>query len=88
MEVVINGVRYAPVTDRASNIGIAISTHNRHDVLSRAIEHHLKYLPAGALVVVFDDGSSKPVTVPDGVRLIRCDMYGALLQRRTPVSKR
>jgi len=74
MEVVIDGVRYAPVTNRASNIGIAISTHNRHDVLSRALDHQMKYLPAGALVVVIDDGSSKPVTVPDGVQLIRCDM--------------
>ncbi|MDF7648086.1 glycosyltransferase family 2 protein [Erwiniaceae bacterium L1_54_3] len=74
MKVVIDGVRYAPVTNSASNIGIAISTHNRHDVLSRALDHHLKYLPAGALVVVIDDGSSKSVTVPDGVTLIRCDM--------------
>lgn len=74
MEVVINGVRYAPASDRASNIGIAISTHNRHDVLARAIEHQLKYLPAGALVVVVDDGSSNPVSVPDGVKSIRSDM--------------
>ncbi|EJL90230.1 glycosyltransferase family 2 protein [Pantoea sp. GM01] len=74
MEVVIDGVLYVPVTSKASKIGIAISTHNRHDVLSRAIEHHLKYLPSGALVVVVDDGSSKPVTVPDGVKLIRCNM--------------
>ncbi|WP_397321938.1 glycosyltransferase family 2 protein [Pantoea agglomerans] len=74
MEVVINGVRYAPVTDRASNIGIAISTHNRHDVLSRAIEHQLKYLPAGALVVVIDDGSAKPVIAPEGVQVIRHDV--------------
>jgi len=74
MEVVINGVSYAPVSDRASSIGIAISTHNRHDVLARAIEHQLKYLPAGALVVVVDDGSSVPVAVPDGVKLIRSDM--------------
>ncbi|MCX0499725.1 glycosyltransferase family 2 protein [Erwinia billingiae] len=74
MEVVIDGVRYAPVTIRASNIGIAISTHNRHEILSRALDHQLKHLPAGALVVVIDDGSSKPVIVPDGVKLISCDM--------------
>lgn len=74
MEVMIDGVRYAPVTNRALNIGVAISTHNRHDVLSRSLNHHLKYLPAGALVVVIDDGSPNPVVVPDGVRLIRCDM--------------
>lgn len=70
----IDGVRYAPVTERASNIGIAISTHNRHDVLSRALDHHLKFLPAGVLVVVIDDGSAKPVTVPEGVRVIRHDV--------------
>jgi GT2 family glycosyltransferase len=71
MDVVIDGVRYGPVANHASNIGIAITTHNRHEVLSRALEHHLKYLPAGALVVVIDDGSEKPVTVPDDIRLIR-----------------
>ncbi|WP_158785432.1 glycosyltransferase family 2 protein [Pantoea sp. BAV 3049] len=74
MDVLIEGVRYIPANNRASNIGIAISTHNRHEVLSRALDHHLKNLPAGAQVVVIDDGSSTPVTVPDGVRLIRCEM--------------
>jgi len=67
----INGVRYAPVMEQASSIGIAISTHNRHDVLSSTLEHQLKFLPAGALLVVIDDGSSKPVTAPVGVRVIR-----------------
>ena len=43
-------------------------------MLDKALEHQLKHLPTGALVVVIDDGSSKPVTVPAGVRLIRCDM--------------
>lgn len=74
MDVVIDGVTYAPIGKGGGVIGIAISTHNRHDVLSRSLDHHLKYLPAGALVVVIDDGSSKPVTVPDGVQLIRYDM--------------
>ncbi|WP_034913018.1 glycosyl transferase [Erwinia sp. 9145] len=73
MDVVIDGVRYAPVTNRTSNIGIAISTHNRHDVLVSAMNQHLKHLPVGAQVVVIDDGSSKPVIVPDGVKLIRQD---------------
>ncbi|PIJ49191.1 MULTISPECIES: glycosyltransferase family 2 protein [unclassified Erwinia] len=73
MQVTIDGVQYAPVSARASNIGIAITTHNRHDVLSRSLEQQLKYLPAGALVVVIDDGSANPVTVPDGVKLIRHD---------------
>ncbi|WP_277971762.1 glycosyltransferase family 2 protein [Pantoea agglomerans] len=74
MNVVIDGVKYAPITQQASNIGIAISTHNRHDVLFRALEHHLKHLPVGALVVVIDDGSAKPVTVPEGVSVIRHDV--------------
>ncbi|WIL43101.1 glycosyltransferase family 2 protein [Pantoea agglomerans] len=73
MEVMIDGVRYTPVTERVSNIGIAISTHNRHDILSRSLEHQLKFLPAGALVVVIDDGSAKPVAVPGGVRVIRLE---------------
>ncbi|MEW5290303.1 glycosyltransferase family 2 protein [Erwinia papayae] len=73
MDVMIDGVRYSPLTSRASNIGIAITTHNRHDVLSRALDHQLKHLPAGAVVVVIDDGSTKPVTVPDGVKLIRSE---------------
>lgn len=73
MDVIIDGVRYAPTGDHASRVGIAISTHNRHEVLQRALEHHLKHLPAGALVVVVDDGSAIPVTVPDGVMVIRCE---------------
>lgn len=71
MEVLINGINYTPATEQSSKIGIAISTHNRHDVLSRALEHQLKFLPAGALVVVIDDGSAKPVAAPEGVRVIR-----------------
>lgn len=74
MEVVIDGVPYAPAAQQRSNIGIAITTHNRQAVLDKALEHQLRYLPPGALVVVIDDGSAKPVSVPDGVRLIRCDM--------------
>ena len=73
MDVIIDGVRYAPTGDHACRIGIAISTHNRHEVLQQALEHHLKHLPAGALIVVIDDGSAIPVTVPDGVMVIRCE---------------
>lgn len=73
MEVVINGVAYAPAAQQRSKIGIAITTHNRQSVLDKALEHHLMFLPVGALMVVIDDGSSKLVTVPKGVRLIRCE---------------
>lgn len=74
MQVTIDGVPYAPVCNTTtSRIGIAISTHNRAGVLSQALEHQLRHLPSGALVVVVDDGSQPPAVVPDGVRLIRHD---------------
>jgi glycosyltransferase involved in cell wall biosynthesis len=55
----------------SSRIGIAITTHQRADVLKRALEQHMKHLPAGALVVVVDDGSKPAAVVPDGVQLLR-----------------
>lgn len=74
MQVTIDGVPYAPVCKPAnSRIGIAISTHNRAGVLSQALVHQLRYLPAGALVVVVDDGSKPPAVVPDRLKLIRHD---------------
>jgi len=71
MQVTINGVQYAPACLTSSRIGIAITTHNRPDVLKRAIEQHMKHLPAGALLVVIDDGSKPAAVVPDGVQLLR-----------------
>ncbi len=71
MQVTIDGVPYAPASVASSRIGIAITTHNRADVLKRAIEQHQKHLPAGALVVVIDDGSKPAAVVPDGVQLLR-----------------
>jgi hypothetical protein len=71
MEVLINGVRFISEGDNKVRIGIAITTHNRHEVLKRAIEQHMKHLPSGALVVVIDDGSSPAAIVPDGVKLVR-----------------
>lgn len=71
MQVTIDGVPYAPACAISSRIGIAITTHNRPDVLKRAIEQHMKHLPAGALVVVVDDGSNPAATVPDDILLIR-----------------
>jgi|GEM_PF-2395458 len=71
MQVIINGVTYVPACASASRIGIAITTHNRPDVLKRAIEQHTKHLPIGALVVVIDDGSKPAAVVPDGVQLLR-----------------
>lgn len=71
MQVTIDGVPFVPACASASRIGIAITTHNRSDVLNRAIEQHIKHLPAGALVVVIDDGSKPAAVVPDGVQLLR-----------------
>ncbi|WP_423739780.1 glycosyltransferase family 2 protein, partial [Enterobacter hormaechei] len=71
MQVTIDGVPYAPACAIVSRIGIAITTHNRADVLKRAIEQHQKHLPAGALVVVVDDGSKPAAVVPHGVQLLR-----------------
>jgi hypothetical protein len=71
MQVTIDGVQYAPVCSASARIGIAISTHQRTDVLKRALEHHLNHLPDGALVVVIDDGSNPAAIVPDGVQLLR-----------------
>ncbi|MGJ7655079.1 glycosyltransferase family 2 protein [Escherichia coli] len=71
MLVTIDGVPYAPVSDSRATIGIAITTHNRPDVLKRAIEQQMKHLPSGALVVVIDDGSKPAAVVPDLVHLLR-----------------
>ncbi|VVA47931.1 Glycosyl transferase family 2 [Serratia ficaria] len=72
MQVIINGIPYEPANKQAfSRIGIAISTHQRPEVLSRSISQHMKHLPPGALVVVVDDGSVPAAVVPEGVKLIR-----------------
>ena len=73
MEVLISGVRFVPECANSSRIGIAITTHNRPEVLKRAIEQHMKHLPSGALVVVIDDGSKPPAVVPANVKLFRHD---------------
>ncbi|ECD1676317.1 glycosyltransferase family 2 protein [Salmonella enterica subsp. enterica serovar Herston] len=79
MEVLINGVNYVAAANVGSPIGIAITTHNRPEVLKRAIEQHMKYLPSGALVVVVDDGSKPAAVVPDNVKLVRLDPSGGIV---------
>ncbi|GFQ14939.1 hypothetical protein NIHE141904_12490 [Enterobacter hormaechei] len=71
MQVTIDGVPFVPACASASRIGIAITTHNRPDVLNSAIEQHMKHLPSGALVVVIDDASKSAAVVPNSVRLLR-----------------
>lgn len=46
-------------------IGVGITTHNRPEVLERALSHWRQYLPPDALLVVVDDGSSEPVQGAD-----------------------
>lgn len=87
MRVVIDGVEYTPAANGSLKVGIAISTHQRPEVLKRAIEQHMKYLPAGALVVVIDDGSKPAALVPDGVQLIRHEIsQGIVTSKNTSLS--
>ncbi|WPO93774.1 glycosyltransferase [Buttiauxella sp. HR94] len=74
MQVSINGVEYVPASHQQSRIGIVITTHNRPDVLRQAIDQHLRHLPAGALVVVVDDGSKPAAVVPEHIRVIRHEL--------------
>ena len=71
MEVIIDGVEYSPTGDDSVSIGIAITTHNRPNILKRTVEQHMQHLPPGALVVVVDDGSKPAAVVPDGVQQLR-----------------
>ncbi|KGT87232.1 hypothetical protein NG99_23710 [Erwinia typographi] len=71
MGVFIDGVEYAPASKSMAKIGVAITTHNRNDMLIRALEHHVRFLPAGAVLVVVDDGSRTPVSASGGVKVIR-----------------
>ncbi|KUQ30706.1 glycosyltransferase [Enterobacter hormaechei subsp. xiangfangensis] len=71
MKVIIDGVEFLPVDKQQPHIGIAITTHNRSAVLQKAIDYQIKHLPAGALVVVVDDGSKPAAVVPDCVQLLR-----------------
>ncbi|MDU4585926.1 MAG: glycosyltransferase family 2 protein [Enterobacter hormaechei] len=71
MHVTIDGLHFVPVNSCLRRIGIAVTTHNRSDVFYHAIEQHMKHLPAGALVVVIDDGSKPAAVGPSGVQLLR-----------------
>lgn len=71
MDVTIDGVQYAPVCNQKLSIGIAITTHNRPEVLARSLAQHMKHLPAGAKVIVIDDGSAPAAAAPEGIEIIR-----------------
>lgn len=42
-------------------IGIAISSYNRPEALKKCLEHHKKYLPNGARLIVVDDASDADI---------------------------
>lgn len=73
MDVLIDGVRFVPESLVPARIGIAITTYQRPDILKRSLDQHMKHLPAGALLVVVDDGSNPAAVVPSGVQLLRQD---------------
>ncbi|HEI4029997.1 TPA: glycosyltransferase family 2 protein [Escherichia coli] len=74
MDVIVDGVPYVRADSVSHNkIGIAITTHNRPQVLANSLEQHRKHLPAGAVVFVIDDGSNPPAKVPGWCKLIRHD---------------
>lgn len=73
-EVIVNGVRYVPDSgSSAPPVGIAVTTHNRQDVLDRCLAAVRENTPDSFPVVVVDDGSATPATVPSWARLIRHD---------------
>ncbi|WP_193323267.1 glycosyltransferase family 2 protein [Erwinia endophytica] len=71
MQVIIDGVTYHPATQQTPRIGIAITTHNRPDMLKKALAAFADHSPDNSEIVVVDDGSDTPVMVPDGIKLIR-----------------
>ena len=66
MQVVIDGQSFVPEgSGGGPRIGVAIKTRNRHDVLARTLPVWREHLPAGAVLVVVDDASDKPVEGAD-----------------------
>lgn len=73
MHVVVDGQEYAPAGDAATpDMGVAVTTRNRHEILADTLARIQKHTPNVPIVVV-DDASSEPVAVPDGVALVRLD---------------
>lgn len=62
-EVIINGVKYVP-EGANSAIGVAITTHNRNELVAKTYAEIKKHTP-NAYIVIIDDASSKPVRIED-----------------------
>jgi hypothetical protein len=69
-QVVVDGIPYY-AQQTTPSIGIAITTLNRHEVLAETLAAVEKFTPAGVPVIVVDDGSTEPVSVPSWVTLVR-----------------
>jgi hypothetical protein len=63
------------------SVGVAITTHNRPDVLAAALQAWRRHSPHIPLIVV-DDGSEPPAIVPAGVTLIRHDTARGIPQAK------
>lgn len=68
-DVLIGGVRYVPAAEASTGpaaappIGIAVTTHNRPDILAATLDAIRKHLPPGAVVAVVDDASTDQARV-------------------------
>lgn len=71
MAVVVDGIPYIPAAEAPPRFGVAITTHNRPDVLAETLTAATKYTPQGTPIIVIDDGSTPPVTADGPITLIR-----------------
>lgn len=69
-KVTVDGVDYFPKSEFSTKIGVAVSTYNRPSVVEKTLSKIIEFTPE-AYIVVVDDASPEPVTVPEGVHLIR-----------------
>ncbi|MDT5047337.1 MAG: hypothetical protein QOG75_3211, partial [Mycobacterium sp.] len=62
MRVQIDGVDYVPdnAVSRRSGVAVAITTHNRHDVLARTLKQIEMVTPETIPVFIVDDASDPP----------------------------
>jgi hypothetical protein len=65
VRVEVDGIRYVPESSTTPRIGVGIKTRNRHDVLAKTLPIWRERLPAGAVFVLVDDASDKPVDGAD-----------------------
>lgn len=65
--ITVDNVEYVPASEQSAppTVGVAITTHNRPDVLAQTVAAFRQLSPNIALAIV-DDGSRKPVTSPHG----------------------